>query len=117
MTGRGLGWCGGANAAIDMPQRGPAFGMGRGGRGGWRHRHWYYATGLPGWQRARMGWPGPGAWFAGGFPPALSREEELAALRQQATSVEHALGDLRNRMNELEKGETDATSSSGKEDR
>jgi hypothetical protein len=119
MTGRGMGWCGGANAAIDMPQRGPGFGMGRGGGrgGGWRHRHWYYATGLPGWQRAWMGWPGPSAAFPGAFPPALSKEEELAALKQQATNVEQALGELKIRIQELEKAEAGATSSSGKEER
>jgi hypothetical protein len=39
MTGRGMGWCGGANAAIDMPQRGPGLGMGRGrGQGQGRGR-------------------------------------------------------------------------------
>ena len=73
MTGRGMGWCGGANARVDMPPRGPWVGMGRGGGrgGGWRHRHWYHATGLTGWQRAQMGWPGPGA----SFPPASSKEQ------------------------------------------
>lgn len=40
MTGRGKGWCGGANAFFDdVPSGGSGLGMGRGGGGrGWRHR-------------------------------------------------------------------------------
>jgi len=124
MTGRAAGYCAGyAVPGFMNPvsaggfRGGRGWGGGGGGRGGWRHRHWYYATGLPGWQRAWMGWPGPGAAFPGAFPPALSKEKELAALKQQATNVEHALGELRTRMQELEKAEGDATSSSGKEER
>jgi hypothetical protein len=110
-----MGWCGGANAAIDMPQRGPGFGMGRGGGrgGGWRHRHWYHATGLTGWQRAWMGWPGPGA----AFPVAISKEQELAALQQQANGLEQALDELKTRIQKIEKPAADATSSNEKEER
>jgi hypothetical protein len=123
MTGRAAGYCAGyALPGLMNPVSAGGFWGGRGwggggGRGGWRHRHWYYATGLPGWQRAGMGWTGPGAWFPGVFPPALSKEEELAALKEQATNVEHALGELRTRMQELEKAAAGATSSSGREER
>ena len=117
MTGRRMGWCGGANEAIDMPPNGPGFALGRGGGrgGGWRHRHWYNATGLPGWQRARMGMPGFGAWSPGSFPPAFSKEQELAALKQQASNLGQALGDLKARIELLEKPEAEATSSPEKE--
>lgn len=107
MTGRGMGWCGGANAAVDRLPRAPGFAMGRGGGqgGGWRHRHQYYATGRTGWQRDQMGWPGPGA----AFPPDLSKEQELVALRQQAESLEQALGELKSRFQELDMPTPDAT--------
>lgn len=107
MTGGGRGWCGDAAPQMEMPQRGPGFGMGRGhGRGGgWRHRHWFRATGLTGWQRAQMGWPGLGA----AFPTAASKEEELAALKQQAQSLEQALGDLKSRIQELDKPALDTS--------
>jgi hypothetical protein len=121
MTGRRAGYCAG-DAVPGFMNAGPAGGFrggrGRGGSGGgWRHRHWYYATGLPGWQRAWMGWPGAGAWPPGMFPPALSREQELEGLREQAANAEQALGELRTRIEELEKGEASAKSSSGKGER
>lgn len=129
MTGRGAGYCAGYGVPGFMnPVRtggyrggggwgGGGGGFGGGARGGWRHRHWYYATGLPGRQRAWMGWPGPGAWDPGMVPPAFSREEELAAMRQHAANAERALGELRTRIEELENAERDASSSSEKEER
>jgi len=63
MSGRGMGWCGGANAEGNARQGGRGFGMGRdrgrgfqgragGGRHGWRHC--FNATGMPGWMRAKQ---------------------------------------------------------------
>ena len=53
MTGRGAGRCAGVNASGCANQaQGRGFsgrGFGRGGGRGWRH--WYRATGLPGWIR------------------------------------------------------------------
>jgi hypothetical protein len=124
MTGRRAGYCAGY-AVPGFMNAGPAGGF-RGGRGwggsgggggGWRHRHWYYATGMPGWQRGWMGRPGAGAWPLGMFPPALSREEELEALREQAASAEQALGELKTRIGELEQSEARGKSSSGKGER
>ena len=116
MTGRAAGYCAGYTAPGFMhpvsaggSRGGRGWGGGGGARGGQRHRHWYYATGLPGWQRAWMGWSGAGASFPGAFPPAHSREDELAALKQQATNVEQALDELRTRIQQLEKAETGAT--------
>jgi hypothetical protein len=115
MTGRGMGWCGAANTPVDMPPRGRGFGAGRGGgqRGRWGHRHWYHATGLTGWQRAQMGWPGPGA----SFTPIDSEEPEIAAIKQQAANLEQALAGLRARIREVEKPAADTTSSTEKEPR
>jgi len=52
MTGRDAGYCAGFNSPGYL-NRGPGFGFGpRLGRGGGRGcRHWFYATGLTGWQR------------------------------------------------------------------
>jgi hypothetical protein len=108
MTGGGRGWCGGAAAWTDQPGRGFGMGRGNGRGGGWRHRYWFRATGLTGWQRAQMGWTGA----ASGFPFAVSREQELALLKQQAVNLEQALGVLRSRIQEIEKPVSDA---SGKE--
>jgi len=107
MTGGGRGWCGDAATRMEMPQRGSGFGTGRGnGCGdGWRHRHCFHATGLTGWQRAQMAWPGT----APGFSTALSKEQELAALRQQAQSLEQALGELRSRIQKMDRPAPEAS--------
>jgi len=124
MTGRAAGYCAGyAVPGFMNPVSargfwgGRGWGGGGGGRGGWRHRHWYYATGLPGWQRSWTGWSGPGAWVPGSFPPPLSEEQELLALQQQATNLEQVLGELKTRIQELERPEAAATPSTGKEGR
>jgi hypothetical protein len=57
MTGRAAGFCAGYPVPGYMnPVGGRGYwGWGRGG--GWGRRNWYYATGLPGWQRAGYGMP------------------------------------------------------------
>jgi hypothetical protein len=114
MTGRGAGYCGGYDApgwANVGPGRGFGAGWGRGGAwggrggrgGGWRHRNWYYATGVPGWARAGY----PPAWGAppvGGYGPyagAPSREEETEFLRQQAEWLKQQLDTISQRIEEL----------------
>jgi hypothetical protein len=84
--------------------RGRGFGgnMGRGGGGrgrGFRNRYW--ATGLPGWARFDAGpW---GAWnrpaFSRGVP---AQQDEMEMLKQQAEYLEDSLGEIRQRMDELE---------------
>jgi hypothetical protein len=113
MTGRGMGWCRGASNAIGMPPKLPGSGLGwDGGRGGgWRHRYRGNATGLPGWQRAQAGGHRFGASVPGSFPPAFSKEEELASLRLQVSNLGQALGALKARIEVLDKPEADATSS------
>jgi hypothetical protein len=78
----------------------PGYGMGLGRRRGWRGggrgwRHWYYATGLPGW--ARYGY-GP-AW--GWQPPTLEQETEM--LISQAEALKRELEAIAQRLEELEK--------------
>jgi len=117
MTGRAAGFCAGYPVPGYMnPIPGRGFGMGFGrGRGFWGRsggrgwRNWFYATGLPGWPRAAMGWP---AWGMGGRPPYTptatppSREQQLEALKSQAEYVESALSELRKRIEELESEKT-----------
>jgi hypothetical protein len=108
MTGRGAGYCAGYDApgyANPVPGRGFGMGWGRGrawgsgwgrGRGrGWRH--WYYATGLPGW--ARFGYTP--AW---GAPPTqpLTREQETEFLKTQAEGLQQELDAISQRIAELE---------------
>ena len=118
MTGRAAGYCAGFNQAGWINRMvGRCFGRGTGGqgggrgwgggRGGWGHRHWFYATGLTGWQRAAMGgpaWGGPGPWpAADAVRLGVTQEQELAWLKQQASQMEAGLDQLRNRIEELSK--------------
>jgi hypothetical protein len=110
MTGRGAGYCGGFDAPgwADLVA-GRGFGLGwrrggawasRGGRGGgWRHRNWYYATGVPG--RARFGYAP--AWDYSPYVAAPSREEETEFLRQQAEWLKQQLDVIGQRIEELAK--------------
>ncbi len=105
MTGRAAGFCAGYN----MPgyanpigfRRGGGAGIGRGGRG---RRNWFYATGMPGWQRAAAGYP---AW--GGFAPphvpytrTMTAEQELADLNDQIEYYEKVVENLRKQITKLE---------------
>lgn len=109
MTGRAAGYCAGFSMPGYMnPYGGRGFwgrGGGRGfGRGGGRgRRNWYYATGLPGWQRAAYGYPAwgePAGYPQAPFEPAP--EQELAAMKQQAENMQNALEDINERIKELE---------------
>ena len=98
MTGRVAGYCAGyVTPGYVNPGFGYGYGRGRGGGGrGWRNR--YYATGLPGWQRAMPGVPyaapygaAPGAPVA----PAMTPDQQVDALKAQAEYFEGALNDIR----------------------
>jgi hypothetical protein len=96
MTGRAAGYC----AAFDVPgymnaMPGRRFAAGFGGGWGRGWRHWYYATGLPGW--ARFGYSP--AW---GVAPA-TREQEADALRAQAKTLQEQLEAINKRIEELGK--------------
>jgi len=113
MTGRAAGFCAGyPEPGYMSPIGGRGFGgRGRGfsGRGGGRgRRNWFYATGLPGWQRAGYGmpaWGGTVSPFAyGGAPvtPGLTAQQELDGLKGQAEYLEDSLDGIKKRIGELE---------------
>jgi len=108
-TGRAMGYCAGFQGPGSMNTilgRG-WFGFGRGsgsfGRGrGWRHCFW--ATGLPGWERAGYGYPP----FAGeGYPyrPEFTEKEAMEILKDQADFFKHQLDEIQKRINKLEKAQ------------
>jgi len=98
MTGRAMGYCAGYTApGFASPGFGRGyFGMGRGR--GWRNR--YYATGMPGWQRAAMP-PAYGAPYAAP-PQAANPQMELDALKRQAEYFEQALQQIKQQMENLQ---------------
>ncbi|MDD5566195.1 MAG: DUF5320 domain-containing protein [Candidatus Omnitrophica bacterium] len=106
MTGRAAGFCAGYSMpgyANPLPGRG-YFGGGRGfyGRGGARgRRNWYYATGLPGWQRASIGMPA----FGGAYPyaPEITPKQEADMLKNEAELLKKQLEDIQSRIETLEK--------------
>ena len=108
MTGRAAGFCAGYPVPGYMnPVGGRGYwGWGRGGGRG--RRNWYYATGLPGWQRAGYGWPAWGGavnpYAYGGVPvaPTITSQQELDGLKGQAEYLEDALDGIKKRMEELE---------------
>jgi len=105
MTGRGAGFCAGAEMpgyASGGGGRGRGF-RGHGGGRGWRNM--FFATGLTGWQRAAAG--SPPAWNSPPDIPLPTKEQERAALKQQAEYLEQALEELRKRMENLEAGNMD----------
>lgn len=113
MTGRAAGFCAGYPTPGFMnPISGRGFwGRGRGG-GGWGRRNWFYATGLPGWQRAGYGYPAfggapYGASYAAPFATAMTREQEVEMLKGQAEYFGEALDGIRKRIEELETATTD----------
>ncbi len=115
MTGRAAGYCAGYPAPGFMnPIGGRGYGgRGRGGGGGRGRRNRFYATGMPGWQRAGMGVPAygePPAYptpYAAPFAPAATTEQELDALKGQAEYFGDALEDIKKRIEELQvKSET-----------
>lgn len=88
--------------------------MGGYGRGR-KHRHWYHATGIPGYGR---GWgclrphppdllypgpaPDPGA-MAPGAPFELSAEDEVRMFEEEEQILSEELEDIRKRLEELRK--------------
>ena len=104
MSGRGNGYCAGyAAPGVVNPQPGQGSGMGFGrgfgfsgrGQGGGRHgwRHWFHATGLPGWMR-----------FNEGGIPAQKPDPELEkqALKNQAQALQSELDSIKQRLSEFE---------------
>jgi len=111
MTGRAAGYCAGYSYPGYMN---PVWGYGRfprGGRGfygrgrGWRH--WYWATGLPGWMRAGYASPAPMGWVSPGapYPPVteVKPEQEMEMLRREADMLKTQLEEVQERIDVLEK--------------
>ncbi len=105
MTGRAAGYCAGnviPGYAGPIAGRGfgmrayPGCGFGGGGRG-WRH--WFYATGMPGWARF-------GAYSAPYGAPVFRQspdpEMEKQALRTQAEALQSELDLIKKRLADLE---------------
>lgn len=93
MTGGGRGFC----ASLRPGMAAQPFMRGFFGRGGGRgRRNWFYATGLPGWQRAASGLPAFG-WTA---------REGKEALKDQVEFLKGQLNELQNRIATLEKEES-----------
>ena len=92
MTGRGAGYCAGANQP-GYANRFTGYGAGfagwsscRGGGRGWRNQ--FYATGLPGWARY------------GGVQQ--TSEQEVDVLKSQAELLKTQLENIQKRLEELE---------------
>lgn len=88
MTGRGLGFCSGFSAPGYTK---PSFGRGRG------FRNWYRATGLTGWQRARMN-----------HHSSSQQEKEMLtgekeAIQSQIKALEKQMKGLEERLGEIKK--------------
>jgi len=107
MTGRAAGYCTGR--AVPGYAGGPGGrgfgggGRGGGGRGRRGHRNWFYATGVPGWQRASWGEAAFGAPPPVVPPgPAADPEQECDELKRQASDLTATLESIKQRIAELE---------------
>jgi len=111
-TGRGAGYCAGyAVPGYMNPVSGggfwgrgrgwSAYGRGRGGGRGWRNC--YYATGMPGWQRAAYGYRAYSEPYP--YPPEPTAEEEKDMLKGEAEALKQELEDIQNRISTLEKAQ------------
>lgn len=110
-TGRAMGYCAGlgvpgyANPVFGGGWFGFSRGWGRGwfGRGrGWRH--WYWATGLPGWARIGYGYPPFGGYPSG---TGITPKEEMDMLKDQAKFLKQQLENIESRISTLEKAQTE----------
>ena len=101
-TGRAAGFCGGyempgyANAVAGRGWGRGGWSGGWGGRG-WRHRNWYYATGVPGWAR---GGYAP-SWAYGPYAGPPPAEEEVDVLRREAEWLQQRLEEIGRRIESL----------------
>ena len=114
-TGRAAGYCSGYDVpGYTNPIGGRGFwgrgggywGYGRGRGGGRGRRNWYYATGMPGWQRAAYGYPAYGYGAYGQpypYAPEPSAAEEADMLKQEAEALKNELQDIQERISALEK--------------
>ena len=100
MTGGGRGYCAVPEGRVVGNMPAGRF-LRRGGGRGWRN--WYYATGMPGWQRAAYGYP---AYSGGTYPysePTIDEEKEM--LKDEAEVLKKELGNIQDRISALEKAQ------------
>ena len=95
MTGRAAGYCAGYGVpGFANPMGGRGFGFWGRGRGGGRgFRHWFHATGLPGWMRG-----GP---YAGPIPQADPKQQKQM-LEGQAQALQVELEAIKKEIAELD---------------
>lgn len=107
MTGRAAGYCAGYPVAGYMntyggrarPYGGFAGGF-AGGRGRSRgYRHWFYATGMPGWLRYNAYPTAQVNTFIPGFKP----EQEMEQLKDQSDLLKQQLNDIQARIDRISK--------------
>jgi hypothetical protein len=126
MTGRAAGLCAGYGVpgyANPVPGRGYGMGFGRGrgfrgggggGGGGRGWRHWYYATGVPGWMRFGGYAPFAPAPYPGSYQAPYQAPDpqfEKTALTNQAQALQAELDAIKQRLAELEASGTESPSS------
>lgn len=107
MTGGGRGFC----ASLRPGMAAQPFVRGFSGRGGGRgRRNRFFATGLPGWQRASSGYPAygwPGIPFGMRYyGQEWTAQEEKNALMDQVEVLKGQINELQNRIATLEKEES-----------
>lgn len=104
MTGRSAGYCAGYGVPgqANPVGRGPGLGFARGwggrfgGGGGCGYRHWYRATGVPGWARAGYSpFCGPTSMPPTAEQEATYLENQVSLLRDRLQAVEQRLTELR----------------------
>lgn len=115
MSGRAGGYCAGNNQAGWMNRMmGRFFGQGPGNAGGGRGRgqggrgrgRRFQGAGIPGGQQTLMNqptWGGVEPMPAAVEHPEVTREQELAQLKQQAQKLDAGLEQIRSRIEELSK--------------
>jgi len=97
MTGGGRGYCT-VTAGRSVVRPAAGFFRRGGGRG---RRNMYYATGMPGWQRAAYGYPAYGGQYP--YAAGVAAGEEKEALRAEAELLRQELSDIQSRIDALEK--------------
>ncbi|MBN2073852.1 MAG: DUF5320 domain-containing protein [Actinobacteria bacterium] len=107
MTGRAAGYCAGYSVpGFANPYGGRYFGAGMGAFGGRGrgYRNWYYATGVPGWQRFGAGFPAWGGMAGYGNPymQGFSPDQEVKILKDQADILKKQLDDIQARIEEVQ---------------
>jgi hypothetical protein len=103
-SGRAAGYCAGYGVpGYTNPAQGGGFGtggwVGHGGGHGWRH--WYYATGQPGWMRGGRGGPGCWSWHEPFFS-SPTREQEVEELKAQSEYFKDGLKAIEKRIEEIQ---------------